>query len=101
MVANESGAVTLGYLKDAEGTGDFFLYNTENATFSPYEEVSISDTTSIIVLSDTSNVKLPKQYKEAKLTLNEKEFPVWQDSSKEDTYVIYAMNNNGCLLYTS
>lgn len=95
MVANESGAVTLGYLKDAEGTGDFFLYNTENATFSPYEEVSISDTTSIIVLSDTSNVKLPKQYKEAKLTLNEKEFPVWQDSSKEDTYVIYAMNNNG------
>ena len=95
MVANESGAVTLGYLKDADGVGDFFLYNTENATFAPYEEVSISDTTSIIVLSDTSNVKLPKQYKEAKLTLNEKEFPVWQDSSKEDTYVIYAMNNNG------
>lgn len=95
MVANESGAVTLGYLKDADGVGDFFLYNTENATFAPYEEVSISDTTSIIVLSDTSDVKLPKHYKEAKLTLNEKEFPVWQDSSKEDTYVIYAMNNNG------
>lgn len=95
MVTNEEGTVTLGYLKDAEGTGDFFLYNTEDATFSPYEEISISDTTSIIVLSDTSNVKLPKQYKEAKLTLNEKEFPVWQDSSKEDTYVIYAMNNNG------
>lgn len=95
MVANESGAVTLGYLKDADGVGDFFLYNTENATFAPYEEVSISDTTFIIVLSDTSDVKLPKHYKEAKLTLNEKEFPVWQDSSKEDTYVIYAMNNNG------
>lgn len=95
MVANESGAVTLGYLKDADGEGDFFLYNPENATFAPYEEVAISDTTSIIVLSDTSDVKLPKHYKEAKLTLNEKEFPVWQDSSKEDTYVIYAMNNNG------
>lgn len=95
MVANDSGAVTLGYLKDADGEGDFFLYNPENATFAPYEEVAISDTTSIIVLSDTSDVKLPKHYKEAKLTLNEKEFPVWQDSSKEDTYVIYAMNNNG------
>ena len=71
MVTNEEGTVTLGYLKDAEGTGDFFLYNTEDATFSPYEEISISDTTSIIVLSDTSKVKLPKQYKEAKLTLNE------------------------------
>ena len=85
MVANDSGAVTLGYLKDADGEGDFFLYNPENATFAPYEEVAISDTTSIIVLSDTSDVKLPKHYKEAKQTLNEKEFPVWQDSSKEDT----------------
>jgi len=92
MVTNEEGTVTLGYLKDAEGTGDFFLYNTEDATFSPYEEISISDTTSIIVLSDTSKVKLPKQYKEAKLTLNEKEFPVWQDSTKEDTYIIYAID---------
>lgn len=95
MVSNESGAVTLAYLVDSENKGDFFLYNPENATFSPYEEMAISDTTSIIVLSDTSKVKLPKQYQEAKLTLNEKEFPVWQDSSKENTYIIYAMNNNG------
>lgn len=95
MVVNEAGSVTLGYLKDGEGLGEFFLYNTENATFAPYEEISISDTTSIIVLSDTSKVKLPKNYQEAKLTLNEKEFPVWQDSTSDRFYVIYAMNNSG------
>lgn len=95
MVANEAGSITLGYLKDAEGTGDFFLYNGEDATFAPYEEIAISDTTSIIVLSDTSKVKLPDTYQEAKLTLNEKDFPVWQDSTKEGYYVLYAMNNNG------
>lgn len=95
MVANEAGSITLGYLKDAEGTGDFFLYNGEDATFAPYEEIAISDTTSIIVLSDTSKVKLPDTYQEAKLTLNEKDFPVWQDSTKEGYYVLYAMNNSG------
>ncbi len=95
MVANEAGSITLGYLKDAEGTGEFFLYNGEDATFAPYEEIAISDTTSIIVLSDTSKVKLPDTYQEAKLTLNEKDFPVWQDSTKEGYYVLYAMNNSG------
>ena len=65
MVGNEAGSITLGYLKNAEGTGDFFLYNGEDATFVPYEEIAISDTASIIVLSDTSKVKLPDTYEEA------------------------------------
>lgn len=95
MVGNQAGSITLGYLKNAEGTGDFFLYNGEDATFAPYEEIAISDTASIVVLSDTSKVKLPDTYQEAKLTLNEKDFPVWQDSTKEGYYVLYAMNNNG------
>lgn len=95
MVENETGNIVLAYLKDADSTGDFFLYNEEDATFSPYEEVAISDTTSIVILSDTSKVKLPETYKEAKLTLNDKEFPVWQDSEHEGYYVMYAMNSNG------
>ena len=56
---------------------------------------SISDSTSIVVLSDTSKVKLPSNYQEAKLTLNDKEFPVWQNSDSTDYYVLYAMNNKG------
>lgn len=95
MVTNEAGSVTLGYLRNAEGTGDFFLYSADNATFYPYEEISISDTTSIIVLSDTSQVNLPSSYQQANLTLNGKDFPVWQDTTRDGFYVLYAMNNNG------
>ena len=47
MLTNETETVTLAYLLDGEENGDFFLYNTENATFAPYEELTISDTTSI------------------------------------------------------
>lgn len=95
MATNESGTIYLGYLLDSQNLGDFFIYNEENATFSPYEQISISDTTSIVVLSDTSKVKLPKTYQEAKLTLNEKDFPVWMDTEHEGYYILYAINNNG------
>ena len=95
MVTNETSGATLGYLLDSAGTGDFFLYTADNATFSPYEEITISDTTSIIVLSDTSQVNLPSSYQEANLTLNGKDFPVWQDTAREGFYVLYAMNSNG------
>src|SRR5699024_4126865 len=95
MVTNEAGSVTLGYLRNAEGTGDLFLYRVDNSTSYPYEEISISDTTSIIVLSDTSQVNLPSSYQQANLTLNGKDSPVWQDTTRDGFYVLYAMNNNG------
>ncbi|MEZ3437065.1 MAG: cohesin domain-containing protein [Lachnospiraceae bacterium] len=95
LVTNESGTIYLGYLLDAQNSGEFYIYNNENATFSPYEEIAISDTTSIVVLSDTSKVKLPDSYQEAKLTLNDKEFPVWQDNEHDGYYILYAMNTSG------
>lgn len=95
MVMNEAGSIYLGYLLDAQNMGDFFLYNQENATFAPYEEVRISDKTSIVILSDSSKVNLPDTYAEAELTLNEKKFPIWQDNEHPGYYVMYAMNNSG------
>lgn len=95
MVKNDKNGVVLGYLRDKDNMGEFFLYSEEEATFSPYAEIPISDTASIVILSDTSKVKLSKSYQEAKLTLNEKEFPVWQDSTKEDMYVLYAIGSEG------
>ena len=95
MVVNAKDSIYLGYLKNSDGKGAFFLYDKENATFSSYEEVSISDTTSIILLDDESKVNLPSQYKKAKLTLNGEEFPVWQDTKNEDYYIMYAMNSDG------
>lgn len=94
MVMNANNGVTLGYLLNGDA-GSFYLYNAENATFSPYEELMISDKTSIILLSDTSAVSLPSEYKEAELTLDDKTFPVWQKSGEEQYYLLYAMNSNG------
>lgn len=94
MAYNETNGVYLAYLTSADGNSNFFLYDDSNATFAPYEEIDISDTTTIVLLSDTS-VKLPSNYAQTTLTLNGQEFPVWQDKDKDGFYLMYAVNNNG------
>ncbi len=95
MVTNENSGTVLGYLVDSSNQGDFFLYDTSDAKFWPYEEIYISDSTSIMILSDTSEVSLPEVYQEATLTLNGKEFPVWQDTSADSYYIVLAKSNAG------
>lgn len=94
MAYNETNGIYLAYLTSADGNSNFFLYDDSNATFAPYEEIDISDTTTIVLLSDTS-VKLPSNYAQTTLTLNGQEFPVWQDNDKDGFYLMYAVNNNG------
>lgn len=94
MVMQEASQVYLAWLADADGNGEFFLFNSEDATFSPFEQVMISDATSIILLSDES-LKLPEKYALTKLKLNEKEFPVWQDIDSDGYYLMYAVNSAG------
>lgn len=91
FVANEAG-VTLGYLVDSSGAGSFFLFDEEDATFSPYYELEISETTSIILLSDADSVSLSDDYQEVELTVDDQQFPAWADPSDSRYYVLYALN---------
>lgn len=92
FVVNEAG-IYLGYLVDDSGTGCFFLFNSEDATFAPYAELMISDTTSIIPLDKVDAVKLPENYQQSELTVQDQVFPVWSDPEISGRYyLIYALN---------
>lgn len=91
FVANEAG-VTLGYLVDASGAGSFFLFNTEDATFSPYIQLFISDTTSIVPLTQTDSVSLPDTYQQVDLTVQDQQYTAWSDPATPRYYVLYALN---------
>ncbi len=95
VVTNESLSMSLGYLVDAEGKGAFFIYNEEDATFSPFTKVSISSTTYIIWLSDVMGVSMPKEYQLIELTVNGFAYPVWKKADNENNYILYAINNQG------
>ena len=92
FVVNEAG-IYLGYLADGSGTGSFFLFNTEDATFVPFAQLTISDTTAIIPLDKPEAVNLPDNYQESQLTVQSYVFPIWSDPTVSSRYyLIYALN---------
>lgn len=97
VAVQETSGVKLGYLVDESGVGKFFVYNEDKAAFAPFEQITVSDTTSIILLDDTKAIQLPDTYKEVKFTIEQSgnEFPAWQDTAAEGRYIVYAVNSQG------
>ena len=91
----ESGEMRLGYLMDTNGIGSFFVLNETEGVFEPFEQVLISENGYIILLQDDGNVKLPSSYEEVNLTVNDHQFPAWQDTQNKDFYLVYALNAEG------
>lgn len=92
FVANDAG-VYLGYLVDSEGAGAFFLFESEDATFVPYMELSISDVTSIIPLPEPEGMTMPEGYQKVDLDLGlEQEYYTWANPETSRYYLIYALN---------
>lgn len=94
VIQSETG-LCLGYLVGADGEGKFFLYVDENATFAPFEQLKISDTTVITLLSNVEDIAFPETYEKTEVEVNGIAFPAWQGSENSEVCVIYAMNNRG------
>ena len=83
--------VTSDFSEDA----DFYLYNSDDGSFAPFEEVEIAKDRYIIPLMNDGKMNLPSQYQKTTLTLNGKEFDTWQDTKDAEYYIIYALNSDG------
>lgn len=90
-----SGATAMYLVPAAGGDGDFFLYNTNDGTFSPFEEIELSTDRYLILLQNDGSVDIPGGYQETTLTLNGKEFPAWQNTNNTEYYLVYGLNSDG------
>lgn len=95
VVKQQTADVYLGYLVDAQNAGKFFMYDSTASAFIPFEQITISETATITLLSEKKDIKLPKEYQETEITLNDQVFPAWRNVEKSDYYILYAMNNQG------
>ncbi len=94
FVQDEQGATILGYLVNEQGEGNFFLYNPSTSEFSAYVMVTVSPSTTIVLQKEEKGLKIPEGYQEVKLTVNDNEFPAWQNVNEEGFYLVYAMNSS-------
>lgn len=90
-----NSGLTAAYLIDSDQSGKFWLYNTEDSSFYPFEEIMISDTYSIVILDGTNEVKMPEKYVEASLDINGVSFPAWVEPDRDGFLILYAVNNDG------
>lgn len=90
-----SGLSALLLTPVAGGDPDFFLYSTDDGTFTPFEQVEVAAERYIVMLRDDGSVKLPENFQETTLTLNSKSYTAWQDTDNPDYYVIYALGADG------
>lgn len=95
VVAQEETGLYLGYLVNASGEGNFFLYVPENATFAPFVQMEISDSTVITFLSNVDDIVLAEPYEMSQAEINGSTFPAWQNTENTDLWVLYAINNQG------
>ncbi len=94
MITNEGATVYLAYLFNSDGVGDFYYYNSEDATFSKCAQIAISSDTTITVYN-ANDVTVPDNYKSTTLTIDGKEFSIWQDPNASDYYLLYAVGKDG------
>lgn len=96
VITQESSGISAMYLTEkSSGDADFFLYNSDDGSFSPFEEVEIAKDRYIIPLMNDGKVNLSSRYQKTTLTLNGKEFDTWQDTKDAEYYIIYALNSDG------
>ena len=97
VVTQESSGTMAMYLKASDGTEDFFLYDSDKGTFSPFEEVEIANGRYLIFLEDDGTVSVPSGYEKTSISIegSGKEFPAWQNTKNAEYYLVYCLNSDG------
>ena len=91
----EKTGLQMAYLVDGDGKGDFWMYDSSDSSFSPAEQVVISDTYSIVIFDAGSKVSMPSKYSKGNLEIDGKTFEIWDEPDRDGFYVLYAVNNDG------
>lgn len=95
VVYNEEFGLNLAYLVNEEKAGAFFMYVESDATFAPYKAIEISDSTTIVLLTEVEEVILPKTYTKTTVVMDNFDFPAWKAEDAGEFCVLYALNNYG------
>lgn len=98
---SESDGLTLLYLTNEAGEGEFFIYNADNGTFASYVTVKMAEKT--IVVLPTSEIpedtKIPDGFEPCSIDIGDHTVSGWiwatEDDSVPEYCVVYGMNSNG------
>ena len=97
VAVSNDGELTLVYLiEENKESGDFFIYNKETDSFSPYNEIE-GRGGRYIILPLEEGVTIPESFVETSFSYEGKDISGWQLEALEDEeyYIVYAMDGRG------
>lgn len=94
MIQQSSGQY-LYYLEDGEGNSNYFLYSSEDGSFTQTEVIDITSELSIFLMNNKGNEGLPSEYKGTTTSIGGKEFTAWQNTSQPEYFLVYALSSEG------
>lgn len=83
------------YLEDSEGNSDYFLYSTDDGSFSQTEVIDVNSDLSLYLMNHEDKEGLPSEYKETTTDIGGKVFTAWNNTSNQDYYLVYALSSTG------
>ncbi len=94
MVQEQSGQYMF-YLEDESGNSDYFLYSTDDGSFTQTEVVDVNTDLSIYLMNHEDKEGLPGEYQETTTDIGGKVFTAWQNTSQQEYYLVYALSSVG------
>ena len=83
------------YLEDSEGNSDYFLYSTDDGSFTQTEVIDVNSDISIFLMNHKDKEGLPSIYQETTTDIGGKVFTAWHNSTDEAYYLVYALSSEG------
>lgn len=83
------------YLTDSKGKSDYYLYSSEDGSFTPTEVVDVNSEMTIYLMNHKDKEGLPSAYKETSTNIGGKKFTAWNNAADTDYYLVYALSSDG------
>ncbi len=99
--ATDDSGITLLYMTDDSGNGDFFVYNSETGTLSAYVVVKMAEKTVVVLPPECipEETKLPDGFAECTIDIGNHTVHgwIWKDNgdSAPEYCIVYGRNENG------
>ena len=91
----ETSGQYIFYLQDSDGNSDYFLYSSDDGSFSQTAVVDVNSSLSIFLMDHKDKEGLPEEYKETTTDIGGKVFTAWQNTSEKEYYLVYALSSEG------
>lgn len=93
-LTNNAGTLTMLYLQNSEGENKFFIYDSTDISYYPYQPLTVLGQ-GFILMDPKKADNLPAGFAESSLEIGDATYAAWENDSFKGYYLLYLCNDKG------